>query len=1545
MLAPLPPRSTSSPAAWLQADKENTPPPSLPEGSERSSSASSMAVTPARKSIGAIIAQARAASSSPHPLADSRSQSITPTPGTSANGIPRTPATALRSILRQKDSPTSFSSPGRAVEWGYRMTDKGDVSKISDIALSERDDTQQMDTNDGHTARETAEQSSASFLSTDLGPVSMREIDANESLPSSSLNRDIGRVRLGLQTGTETEDPLAGPSELSTTPRTLLRERSLSPGADAQTQTGLKRSTGSHRQINSATISDRPSHPAAASLDSANSFNLTQSESPTNILSISPPSKLRMRVHDRLSRDRREIDMASTSTSLGSGESSRRGATPKPRSSNFRSDGSSLLHWPTDQDQKTPRPRGPQRLLPLGKQSPDSRLASLETTDPIPLIPARSRSTSASSAATRQRLASVGSASLDASFSLNDSVLRKEAEKFGDAFWNGAPHILQGSTGEEGEEERGEVDAVYGSDLLQQDLARDSETEGTGETSAVGSNPFVPGQLQNAESQDSIGSGSESKILSGSSMHGTQSEVADESEGHTGWTHTPEKQEHPRHAALHANSSSASSHSQSVFDASRRQIGTEDHRQHWNDFQHSPRSPSPSQSPKREVKEAQSSTDTHSSVSERPAALSAAIFDEAVSLSPQNSRDETKYTSPEPLGASGTPQNGPTNSNASPLNMTFTTALTASPSADRFRRVALAKATAECKLHKSEPKSVTSWEDADISSHDASPSKDSNAASNDGVYSEPGDNHRATKTPNAAGSQSRISLDPAASLTYTPASVASQRHDQSVLSHLQSPTAALSQPASDLLALDLSGYYSVGGISSPHTPSMSSGNAQGRISSVRKALDSYLSTHVSQLSSASARLKSSSSEASSLRALLAIELESKAELLRELSELRWEKEKMTRATERRDEELRILVQKMRFQVERRSLVLDSPGATTSNSDASTSAATRRYHTEIQRLNDDLTEERSLRERDRRDFEVRLYAIRAGSVSPSSSARIGQNSSVDVSISREIEKASRLARESSDRDHEIRTYALQQEHETLVQTLRDELDAVKRQRDEAEDNRQSTVQEVSRMQEELSVLESDVADAEDQRAVTQELEAQNAHLLRCLEEQERAADQKMEELRRHAATELQRQKEHSQDEVQGLMSELTDRSSQLDAAHGELRKLAERVQSLTQQHHETAEAALKHQEHLDREHQSLRAQLAATEAAKVESTSEQQRLSEAMQRLHFEKQELLEQCGRLEAHFLEERSHHEAAKIDVEKLVDAQQQSLAKMDAASKADEAALRSAQNQVKVLETRIESLEREVGYRGLSMTKLERANSKLEAEIENHAMALMAKQQELALVKRRAKKLAASATPASGHNTPPIEETAVGLAEMQSSTSGQELDDDTAGTQVLQRGPAPTKAKGRKTLDAVARQSRFDQGTPVPLAISRRANNAVTTSREDMDQNEEESEGTPTAQTRERQRRIQLVEPPSTNAMEQENPGLDRLPWSSKRPSLNPSSRHGVSSHAARDRATMEQLLGLKGPPEDSIGSSDVVPLRQRSHRSTSNVRGQRALESSAT
>ncbi|CAO1634410.1 unnamed protein product [Sympodiomycopsis kandeliae] len=703
-------------------------------------------------------------------------------------------------------------------------------------------------------------------------------------------------------------------------------------------------------------------------------------------------------------------------------------------------------------------------------------------------------------------------------------------------------------------------------------------------------------------------------------------------------------------------------------------------------------------------------------------------------------------------------------------------------------------------------------------------------------------------------------------------------------------------------------------------------NGFKRLGTVKSSVDEYIAAHEERLDTLANRAQEQESEASRLRLLLQDELEAKCEMASQLKQTRrnaeqWQRkfemiqEEASRERESQsqsDDHLRKLVEKMREQLERR--VAGNEQVAVKSERHGLAEATQ--DSQIAALKEQVDTERQLRAQERKDFEIRL-SIAAASQESASSLRMekNQDSSTSSSPARQseqiLEQAVRRARESAERDHEIRLYTMQRDHEAALEALEEELDGVKTQMEEEasaqaaevaneheqrvkelqdqiedvksaqkeaeelakrhssendelrdglkrahEENEESVnrqreaVDEAERLRTRLNELEASHQEAStnnnELRAEVQELESR----LASLEDERRQIEEELTaeiERRNQAWTEGLEKVEQERDdaftlleESDGRIQELETLASSLESDLGQRQREAEELREQLEESQASAEKLKQENQELhanaptssksssEEEIRELRHQLTDSVAQRQEDLAVRGQLEVSNQRLedqirHLENSlaELDELCAaqqtdldKVEAELKEARdkqSEQAPAKGDGQDAVNTSITSRNSLEAEIKLirldlDEAiqAKDKATAQISHVEglledmkLRNELLEKEVGDRGLSVSKLQRSNERLEQEIQNHSIALSAKQQELSLLKRKMRFSQTNAGLSMTSNTFSSQRNAHAAPTSNDTRSTVEAEQT---TEILEKGPAPRRAMGRRTADPLA-------------------------------------------------------------------------------------------------------------------------------------------------
>lgn len=1280
------------------------------------------------------------------------------------------------------------------------MTDAGDVSQISEIAPSgiHEDVSQGSGDSRGRRSASPADQEGSTWDS---------ERDADTSVSASqaiSDNRDAWLVEQCL--------PSASLGRFVGNPSNYSEENTSSDEADIGMSSTLSTSSSavklhdSQKEINSQSPTSRRtpqdlSKDTETSLDSLR-LDISQTESllpagcvssATNamLLDQSLPCASRKFSHNTQDHGHEKI-LAGPESFLSISLIDSLGKTSKSRSSNFRA-GASMA--------QISEPLTVMRLLPPGKQSPGSQVA-LEK--PVLHPRSLSASSSSSSSASRGSLLASQSTSLDVSFSFNDSFLRREGAKLNRGFWDGQQAALAS-----------QPNFVGKNDACVIQEARSSRDITAEPSKAKGSQHTL------RQSQDQPNSAADALSLNKRSVDKNKDQA--------------------RNVSAPLTSTSASSAESETEDGIRPK---ETH------IRPSAREPGTS-SPQTQQADGPKERD------EESPAIDAKLPNQtaAVETSPSQSSTESKRSetsdSQSAADSPGAADNYKSELGENAGSVSFTTAMTASPSADKFRRLALAKSSAQRRLQQlsssKEPeasdKSTIILESQEFtrdnrlptspsktfgSDESSSPSFASARISNGSSHVQSPVVQITTPRSSAIALSENVKLGPWSPATHLPdrqlsataASLALATPSKMPCSDGRttqqgkiSPTAVFKQKIAALEQDDVL------------PASCSSVDADTRLSAVRLALDEYLCAHSVRLSVLSQRLDSSSSEASTLRELLSVELEGKGALLREVAGLKWDLEVARREAdraeelrerersegERRDEELRRLVEKMRQQVEKRAQAA-------SGGDVFTTSG------EMMKLREQLEYEKRMREQERRDFEVRLMlASRAGSTSVSPSvSRL--SASAHAACTRAITKddkdeAVRLARQSMERDHEVRVYAMQKEHDQALDVLESQLEQATRQRDDALGQLQDgfeTRQQVAELQEQIVALTDELEEMKQQARER----CQGSHVTEntiMLRQQVSKLEGRCQELQEKARTvqagltqEMQQQVDgfHAAlEEVEAQREELGARSEQ-ERSHArdaidEAASLREQLEDLTagmrtlQEAHQQTITRLQEEA---RDTQNQRADLALQLDAVLEeldNAAHAQKIGEA---------KLAEQDEKIKAWQLS------APPVSAMGAMEARVHELSTQ---LKLTELSLEASRAQQQSSRQQVSALQREVGDRGLTVSKLQRANEKLEMEIQNHAIALAGKQQELSLLKRRVRRAGLQELVSGSILRPTVRDT----DKTETGKAGRGRPHESIDTQVLERGPLPSRARGRRTMD-VDHPAGSDYGAFLAMGTSRLAN-----------------------------------------------------------------------------------------------------------------------------
>lgn len=1286
------------------------------------------------------------------------------------------------------------------------MTDRGDVSKISDLAPSDiQDESSLLMSGRPHSRSHSA---SIQTPSTDGQEDGEQTWDLEES-PNASQQPSIS-ASLSISTSTNDQDA-------------WLVEQSLPASSPLS-------ATETRRRIFGAT-----SH---GDEDDSSDVEQSRDRSLVSSPTLKFPSKLLQQANER--KDQSPVSHASSArrdverkSSPGNSRThlENAGQTPRPRSSRHES-----------QPHATPKPSSSSnadkedvvvRLLPLGKQSPGSRVASMEagpSSAALMLPPgyqaARSRSVSSSSSSSvslRGLPMSTSVSTTDGSFSFNDSFLRREGAKLSQAFLHQNQQTPRAAPDGAGR--------VNGEETLE---------------------ASVPGDHSKGDTKQRLSPAQTSVRLSHSlSGEDPAGRVASPSSGDS------EGEDKVQLKETHLSQSVSSQHQRSSVETSISfgQLEKAQYRFH-DETKHS--------------LDEISQLPTDAVVAER--STSALEISSKQELSEGSCGDETdevekSVAKPSMAGASDVQQGSTsvaaaTEPEGAPQSVSdgeqqnsvsFSAALTASPSADRFRRLALAKASARRRIQAGESPGADPTKEEDEQSRTfstttvESPLHQRSGASSAAKGSDRGSvrsfvtaraasvsageangengQKEQSATPNRSGDRSRESVDsptPSSLGPWSPSTHLLARGSASA-SDSQQSKAKSGQSNKPRLSASPTGRHLVAALdrfsSSPEVANPV--DVQTRLGAVRLALDEYLCAHSVRLTTLAHRLDSTSSEASTLRELLSVELEGKSALLREVASLKWDLEVTRRQADRaeelreqeriqgekRDEELRTLVEKMRQQVEKRTAL--AGGADGPNQEV------------ISELRQQLEHEKRMREQERRDFEVRLVlASRTASASPSpprdraSSSSPSPNAPHSVSESFERERVERLARQSVERDHEIRIFALQKEHDQALENLEDELNRVKEERAEA----LQRLEDVTAREEEVEELKGRLAQLEENERQDR-LQDGNAAIkeLESLQQRIEELEEQCEQLRQDARTAENQ-----------LTEEMVQKTTELNATLQEVEQRRDELLRQSEEDHLAMEDLADQVDQAQAIAADLQGKLEAAEEAyrkALEDVQSQQKATKEMEltigNIDNEREEMLQilhdaeaavqqqaaQIAELESAAASHREETETSKAEG----DASR--MHELESQVEDLKAEMQQAGTQRKALQSRAESLERELGDRGLTISKLQRANERLETEIQNHAIALAGKQQELSLVKRRIRRAGMQDLIPGTESRSMATGSAVFDRRQAHNNEQRDPMRESGDTQVLERGPVPAKAKGRRTMDV-------DHRMMAPLANSRRAN-----------------------------------------------------------------------------------------------------------------------------
>lgn len=638
-------------------------------------------------------------------------------------------------------------------------------------------------------------------------------------------------------------------------------------------------------------------------------------------------------------------------------------------------------------------------------------------------------------------------------------------------------------------------------------------------------------------------------------------------------------------------------------------------------------------------------------------------------------------------------------------------------------------------------------------------------------------------------------------------------------------------------------------------------DALHRLSAVRSALEEFTTAQSLRLGTLSIRLEQDQSEAARLRSLLSNELQSRVALLDEVTGTKLELDRLREESERvkaereqerlwvgqRDEELRSLVRKLEQQLERRF----------SASTSSARQADSGQDVQAQELKAELERERQARAVERRDLEIRLAAATSSTfpASPNAKAEVGTN---DIALfdQKALEEAVHRARESIERDHEVKIYRMEREHEEALEALQDQLDRAEADRSGASGEQES--KQVASLEAEIARLErilQESTDAGDSRAHTSidksGASAKDLAKLRIeKEEAERLAGQRLQIIndlqgdigRFHGerATNA-RQLDSLKDAAQAVDAEVVQPlKTEVAALEASVKRLQGEKAAAEGQHQQSAEGFEHEIAQSEEERERAEFLLQESQVEKKNLEGEMQALKETMAELESESSEQVQRIGELEQELAATREELDSSLVtasssrtSLEAQVRSLQQALELANTTKSSIQTRLVAVEGEVKTLTARNEVLAREASDSDMKRLKLQKANEVLYAEYEKIGIALETKQLEVEMLKRKVRK-----PELAGEGQKEGTATAVEALKAKRASdivaADRDAEESSAAEVLLEKGPNPLRARGRKTIDPWAqqqaaravREGENDNGR-TPTAATSRTGTAVSSTR----------------------------------------------------------------------------------------------------------------------
>lgn len=541
--------------------------------------------------------------------------------------------------------------------------------------------------------------------------------------------------------------------------------------------------------------------------------------------------------------------------------------------------------------------------------------------------------------------------------------------------------------------------------------------------------------------------------------------------------------------------------------------------------------------------------------------------------------------------------------------------------------------------------------------------------------------------------------------------------------------------------------------SSPSPHALDDVEAAKRLSAVRIAIEEYISAHDERLGTLSSRAMAHQSEASHLRELLHAELDSKCEILQELTNSRAETQEWRRKVEvlqaegeseralqsQSDAYLRKLVDKMREQLERRAAANQSVKSEPIDSlerDAAQEA-------EIQQLRGELDRERQRRSREQKDFEIKLAIAQ----SEHNASRLSASPrSVPLPASREssplhdsparssqqiLEDAVRRARESVEHDYEIRMYTMQRDNDRTLQALEEELNQL-RSHLESE-----TAAQAAEYEQRIKELEEEMIDIRQQQQIQADAASQEARQLADsrlteLQELRNASEKKIADLQQRCG-DAETLSQQRADSLVELEASLQSEKERVQRSEDEVQELQSQIESLQSERKEIEEDLTAE---LGRRHQSWTESLQAVEAERDQALDFVAELEEATRALEEEFEQMNAE-GRGDSAALEQAKRALAESESTvqelqEKLRDArkelEQWQTQRQNAQAQQDNGP--AVQTEAEELRAQLADAEHQRKTDSAAHSRLREANERLEREI--HALRASLKEAEQRLGER---------------------------------------------------------------------------------------------------------------------------------------------------------------------------------------------------------------------